>query len=254
MNILEKSSIDISRFSSIPVERVRASLIRGIHQGMNILVTEIITSLIYSENIGTLRDKLTSEDRLLDITGMNWIDFYHKYIISNPEGKYKLPIEIINGLLAEPAKYHDNSKTETGYAILKKAILLRKNNIATPSEYRIADDLINIIISNGYPYNFADLSKEIFERSDGRIVSWLSAVYNVFISEEEIYRTRHNKINEFAAEEEFYGKRYCKIKKSDRHRNNSKTNRNARKVVGLAGAILFFVFVVFLGQSQTLWD
>lgn len=194
MNKLEKAVSELSQHYKIPTQAVDDALRVAIHSGMHLVNAECFFIDLANRHAETPLYKTWTIEDLMDANGKTRQEIVaelERIGRENP-GKvtsYTFPAGLFKqrptgDFLPNP----DDPGTAmlTARGIMMIALLDEKDGNGSPKTAKMARRIFEIIAGNGYHLDAQPLQCEIMARSIEDIKSWIRAVYDVFISSQEV--------------------------------------------------------------------
>lgn len=193
MNKLDETAASLASFYGTDPKIVRATLHKGIHDGLTLKAAEMIFLSVMQKETGKAPHRMYSTADMAEITGLSRDEInleIEEMAARNPDQVtgYTMP----SNLTPKPRQdFQPNPDNPDEYLITARGIMLMvlasvKEGSATPKEKTMADSLFLAIARNGYGIPAQWLQNEIMSRPADAIKNWIKAVYDVYIDQHEV--------------------------------------------------------------------
>lgn len=194
MNKLETMVSELSLHYGIPAQAVDTGLRKAIHDGMHILIAEGIFIDVMNQHAAKPLHRTYSTEDIMDATGKTRREVEAEMERVEREHPDKVTGYIFPASLFKPKPTGDfrpnpddpEATLVTARGVMMIILLDEKEGAGTPKTTKTTRRLFEIIAGNGYHVDAQPLQREIMARSIEDIRSWIRAVYDVFISSQEV--------------------------------------------------------------------
>ena len=197
MNKLETMVSELSLHYGIPAKEVDVALRKALHDGMHILVAECLFIDVMNQHAVKPLHRTYSTEDIMDATGMTRQEVeaeIERVEREHPDKVtgYIFPASLFKAKPAGDFRPHPDDPEATlvnARGVIMIVLLEEKEGTGTPKTAKITRRLFEIVAGNGYHLDAQPLQREIMARNTEDIKSWIRAVYDVFISSQEVMDT-----------------------------------------------------------------